>query len=278
VLGLAHPHDGYRADTGNFVDWFFDWSKTPLTYGAPTANGCGLDDLCGMIIAQFGRFNFDAIDRGIVLSLLDEVQLNVYDSMLLLDDLGYDSSTMPSEIKSSLDSIDSDVKEAERHFKSMNYFRLVTFGDTSSLMNPMDDSLDFALRAWETSTQLLEDVQALESSLTEEPVLNLNISVAVKETKKVTLISVQNNDELPLFGIELQVEDSSIKFVKARGWERERIDQGTVMISTDDRPLGAGESMVIVLISDNQNTSLQWSVLSKAGNELGKGIVSDIVT
>src|SRR5574341_810203 len=76
VLGLAHPHDGYRPDVGNFVDWFFDWSYTPLTYGAPTANGCGLNELCGMVIAEFGKFNFDAIDRGMVLSILDEAQFN----------------------------------------------------------------------------------------------------------------------------------------------------------------------------------------------------------
>ena len=200
VLGLAHPHDGYRPDIGNFANWFYDWSYTPLTYAAPTANGCGLDEPCGMIIPDFGRFNFDAIDRGVVLSLLDEVQLNVYDAMVLLDDLGYDSSNLPAAIESSLNSIDSDVSEAKLYFSAMNYFRYTDFRGTSSLMNPMDDALDFALRAFNTSEQLLKEAKMLaEPVITEEPEKKLDISVAMKQKKKVTLISVKNNDELPLF-------------------------------------------------------------------------------
>jgi hypothetical protein len=143
-------------------------------------------------------------------------------------------------------------------------------------MNPMDDALDYALRALKTSEQLLKDARELDSLMTEKPAINLDISVTVKQKNKVTLVSVKNNDELPLFGVKLNMEDGSIKFVKARGWDRDRIDQSTVMLSTDDRPIGAGESIIIVLISDNQNASLQWSAFSKAGNELGNGIVSNL--
>ncbi len=275
VLGLAHPHDGYRPDIGDFVDWFYDWSYTPLTYGSPAANGCGLiEEFCGMTIFEFGQFNFDAIDRGLVLSLLDEAQLNVYDAMLLLDDLGYDSSNLPSEIEAGLRSIESDVLESQQYFTSMNYFSHMTFRDTSSLMNPMDDAFDFALRAFNTSEQLVKDAKALESVLIEETAKKLDISVTVKQKKKVTLISVKNNDELPLFGVKLKMEDGSIKFVKAGGWDRDRIDQSTVMLDTDDRPITTGTSMIIMLISDNQTVSLEWSALSKAGNEIAKGIAS----
>lgn len=276
ILGLAHPHDGYRHDTGDFVDWFYDWSYTPLTYGSPAANGCGLiEEFCGMIIFEFGRFNFDAIDRGLVLSLLNEAQLNVYDAMLLLDDLGYDSSNLPSEIQSALSSIESDVRESQQHFSSMNYFNHITFGNALNLMNPMDDAFDFALRAFNTSQQSVKDANALpESALMGEPERKVDISVTVKQKNKVTLISVKNNDELLLFGVKLKMEDGSIKFVKARGWDRDRIDQSTVMVGTDNRPITAGASMILVLISDNQTVSLEWSALSKAGNEIAKGVAS----
>jgi hypothetical protein len=90
----------------------------------------------------------------------------------------------------------------------------------------------------------------------------------------VTLISVKNNDELPLFGVKLKTEDGSIKFVKARGWDRDRIDQSTVMVGTDNRPITASTSIIIILISDNQTISLEWSALSKAGNEIAKGVAS----
>ncbi len=161
ILGLAHPHDGYRPDVGEYVDWFFDWSHSPLTYSAPTANGCGLAELCGMIIYEFGRFNFDAIDRGLVLSLLDEAQFNIYDAMLLLDDLGYDSAGLPSTIESALQSIDSDIQQAKKHFDSLNYFNHITYGGPSTIMNPMDDAFDFALRAFNTSKQVMQETAGL---------------------------------------------------------------------------------------------------------------------
>ena len=278
ILGLAHPHDGYRPDLGEYVDWFFDWSHSPLTYSAPTANGCGLAELCGMIIYEFGRFNFDAIDRGLVLSLLDEAQSNIYDAMLLLDDLGYDSADLPSTIESALQSIDSDTQQAKKHFDALNYFKHITYGGPSTIMNPMDDAFDFALRAFNTSKQLMQETTELpKPTEVGEPEKKLDISIVVKQKEKVTLVSVQNNDELPLYGVRLKIDDGSIRFVNARGWDRDRIDQSTVLLSTDDRPIGAGKSMTFVLISDNQNASLEWSALSKAGNEMRNGTTS-IVT
>jgi hypothetical protein len=140
-------------------------------------------------------------------------------------------------------------------------------------MNPMDDALDYALRALNTSEQVLKDVGELESLMVEKPALTLDISVTVKQKNKISLISVKNNDELPLFGVKLAMEDGSIRFVKAKGWDRDRVDQNSVMVSTDYYPIGAGESLTIILVSDDQDTSLQWSAISKAGNELGKGVV-----
>lgn len=277
VLGLTHPHDGYRPDRGDFVDWFYDWSYTPMTYGAPDVNGCGLaDELCGMIISKFGQFNVDAIDRGLILSLLNEAQLNVYNARLLLGDVDHDSPTLSSTVKSSLNSIDSDVQSTKQHFNAMNYFNHKTFQDTSNVMNPMDDAFDFALRAFKTSEQLIKDVNTLaKPPITAEPAKEkLDISVRMKQTKKVTLVSIKNNDEVPLFGLRLKIDNGSINFVKARGWDRDRIDQSTVMVSTNDRPISNGKSLIIILLTDNQNASFEWSAYGKAGHAIGSGVAS----
>jgi hypothetical protein len=273
VLGLTHPHDGYRPDLGDFTDWFFDWSYTPLTYGAPSANGCGLAELCGMIVSDFGRLNFDAIDRGLVLGLLDETQLNVYDAMLLLDDLGYSYSDLPSEMSATLSTIDSDVVDAEKHFTDMNYFNHVTFRDRSSIMNPMDDAFDFALRASESSQQLLEDVQELRPLITGEE-RKLDITVTAKQKNNLIVMSVQNNDELPLYGVKISQEDGFIRFVGAKGFGRDRIDASNVLITTNYGPIAPGKSLQILLVSDNEDAPLHWYVLSKAGNEIANGVTS----
>jgi hypothetical protein len=69
------------------------------------------------------------------------------------------------------------------------------------------------------------------------------------------------------------MEDGNIRFVKATELDRDRVDQNSVMVSTDYHSIGAGESLTIILVSDDQNASLLWSAVSKAGNELGKGVV-----
>ncbi|MGH9909580.1 MAG: hypothetical protein ACRD32_02970 [Nitrososphaerales archaeon] len=277
VLGLTHPHDGYRPDKGDFVDWFYDWSYTPMTYSAPDVNGCGLaDELCGMLISKFGQFNVDAIDRGLTLNLLNEAWLNVYNAKLLLNDVDYASPTFPSTIKSSLNSIDSDMQSTKEHFNAMNYFNNKTFHDASNLMNPMDDAFDFALRAFKTSELLIKEVNTLaKSPITEEPAKEkLEVTVKMKQTKKTTLLSIKTDDEVPLFGLRLKIDNGSINFVKRRGWDRDRIDQGTVMMSTNDRPITNGKSLVIILLVDNQSASFEWSAYGKAGYAIGSTVAS----
>ncbi len=85
-----------------------------------------------------------------------------------------------------------------------------------------------------------------------------NISIALKHKNKVTLAAVKNNDETPVYGLELKSTDGTIRFVKARGWDREKIDASTVIIQTDDIPLTKNGSMIVVLILDNRSSSLEW--------------------
>ncbi|MFQ5969907.1 MAG: hypothetical protein ACE5J2_05390 [Nitrososphaerales archaeon] len=158
VLGLRHPHDGYGELKGEFNSWFFDWSYTPMTYASPTILGCGLaGERCGLVVTEFGRFNIDAMDRGLVLSLLDQVQFNLYDFLLELEGKGYDKDNLPSDIESNLTSIDSDVERSKELFTEMNYFKFETLEVTGEPSDLMDDAFDFALNAFTNSESLLEE-------------------------------------------------------------------------------------------------------------------------
>jgi len=166
VIGLRHPHDGYSQTEGEFNNWFFDWSYTPMSYASPTILGCGLvAERCGLVVTEFGAFNLDAIDRGFTLSLLQQVQLNMYNSALQFQDKGYEKNNLPADIQSKLSNIDDDMRRSKELFTGMDYFNFTTFGGTTKPLDVMDDAFDFALRAFTNSQSLLGELSILPESV-----------------------------------------------------------------------------------------------------------------
>ncbi|MEM2759512.1 MAG: hypothetical protein QXU32_03635 [Nitrososphaerales archaeon] len=164
VLGLRHPHDGYGPN-GEFSNWFFDWSYTPLTYSSPSGLGCGLGHACGLIVTEFGQFNYDALDRGMVLYLMNQAQKNIRDVLLKIEHKGF-LNDIPSAISSRLSIIEQDMQKAKDYFVSMTYFNHNSYKGTSSIMDPMDDAFDYALRAVITSEELFDALEALKKEIT----------------------------------------------------------------------------------------------------------------
>lgn len=109
------------------------------------------------------------------------------------------------------------------------------------------------------------------TSLTETPDEQLDISAGIKQKKKVTLIAVKNNDDEPIFAFKIKIVDGNIKFIKAKSWNRDRIDQSTVLAHTNDRPITKGKSMIIILITDNRSASYEWRAFDKNNIEIAKG-------
>lgn len=93
-----------------------------------------------------------------------------------------------------------------------------------------------------------------------------NISVAMKHKKTVTLLSVKNNGNEPVYAVKISFDDG-IKFAKARGWDRERVDQDTITLSSS-KPLEVGRSMITILIVNNKESPYAWSALGAGGKVL----------
>lgn len=110
-----------------------------------------------------------------------------------------------------------------------------------------------------------------ESSIVEESKTGGKITVLAKQIKRLTLISVKNSADEHIFGIEIKISNGNIKFVKASGWDREKIDSRTVMIKTTDRPIASGGTKIVLLIFDNPNVSLEWSAFDKDMKAIGGG-------
>ena len=111
--------------------------------------------------------------------------------------------------------------------------------------------------------------------IAEEPKVEAaKVSVAIKQTKKVTLLAVKNSDDEPIFGVKIKLGEGKIKFVKSRGWDREKIDPSTVIVSTTDKPLFPNKSLIIILLSDNPNALHEWSAYGENNEEIASGSVA----
>jgi hypothetical protein len=171
IIGLRHPHDGHSESKHEFNNWFFDWSYTPMTYASPGILGCGLpDERCGLVITEFGAFNLDTIDRGLVLSLMREAQFDLNNSTLQLQEKGYDKNSFPEGVASRLFNIGDDLQKSKELFAEMNYFNFTTYGDVENT-GTVDDALDFALRASAHARSLLEEVKDLPKNMSTSALL-----------------------------------------------------------------------------------------------------------
>lgn len=90
-----------------------------------------------------------------------------------------------------------------------------------------------------------------------------SISVAMKHTKNVTLVAVKNNGDEPIYGFMIKFTEGSIKFAKAKGWDRQRVDTNGIMLRTDDKPITSGMTLLVILIVDNKNSGLEWVAINK---------------
>ncbi|MFQ5969958.1 MAG: hypothetical protein ACE5J2_05645 [Nitrososphaerales archaeon] len=144
---------------------------------------------------------------------------------------------------------------------------LVKYGSSSLFDGKLVES---NVKMLEATQAPVEETPASVPSPAEEPETQLNISVAMKEKRKLTLLAVKNTDDTPVYAVKIKATDANIKFVKARGWERERVDQNTVIIQTTDKPL-AKRTLIVLLIVDKKGSGLEWSALDNMGIQIASG-------
>ncbi|NMJ86703.1 MAG: hypothetical protein EX285_02495 [Thaumarchaeota archaeon] len=114
------------------------------------------------------------------------------------------------------------------------------------------------------------------SVLAEEPVNHDDVSVAMKQKKKLTLLVIKNLNAQPIFEFKLKIIDGDIKFIKARGWDRDRVDQSTVTVHTDNQPVKSGGSLKVIVIGKT-NSSYEWLVFDKNGNKITRGHIGNVI-
>lgn len=97
-----------------------------MTYSSPSSLGCGPSLRCRLVINEFGQFNYDALDRDMVLNLLNQAQKNIDDSKLQFVRSG-DEYNLPQSVSIKLTSIQIDIEKSKEYFENMTYFNHNTF-------------------------------------------------------------------------------------------------------------------------------------------------------
>jgi hypothetical protein len=251
VIGLRHPHDGYSQTKGEFNNWFFDWSYTPMSYASPTTLGCGLlAERCGLVITEFGTFNLDTVDRALVLSLLRQARLDLRDSVSELQEKGYEADNLPLNIQSKLSSIDDDIQRSKEFFTKMTYLNFTTLG-TVNTFEIMDDAFDFAYRASINSQLFLEEIRDLPQSLP-KPDVNGTYGLEVLES----LFIDENGVESDIHEI---LEPVEIKSMVTNNLDR-KINFTMIVQIKDEQEYTVSLTPLDVSVSSNEKAepSLSW--------------------
>jgi hypothetical protein len=275
ILGLRHPHDGYSSVLGEFNNWFFDWSYTPMSYASPTGLGCGLSQQCGLVISEFGQFNSDAIDRGFALYLLDQTQRNLFNSALELQRKGYSTSSLPMAMTERLVSIEQNIKDAKENFVNMNYFNRHTFGKTNATAGN-DDAFDFVLGAFTESEAFVNEVASV--PIFEEPSKAAETSISIKLSAKqkrdlVMLVAKNERDSTgSVYSIAVNTGDADISAFRApKGWESHRTSFNEIVFKATD-PMDPGEKVKIKLKVELEEITINWVSYDNEMNIVSTGM------
>lgn len=99
------------------------------------------------------------------------------------------------------------------------------------------------------------------------------ITVSMKLTKKSTLLAIKNAGDAEVYSIKIKASDGNIRFVKAKGWDREKLDPSAVMIKAIDRPISVGKSLLVILIVDNKGSGIEWTAFDANVATLSSGVL-----
>jgi|GEM_PF-1539142 len=98
-----------------------------------------------------------------------------------------------------------------------------------------------------------------------------SITVSMKEKKRSTLLAVKNAGDIPVYSIKIKATDGKIKFVKAKGWDREKVDANTVIIKTEHMAFATAKSLIIMLVIDNKGSGIEWTALDAENSVVSSG-------
>ena len=121
AIGLMHPFQGIDEKGKFFQNNYFNWYLSPMTYSSPP-DGCGFwyssyeEGSCGISDAKFTKFEKDNHARGVTSFLVQAALIDVYRTMINIEESGADPNNPPADVQNSLNIINSELDKAKSSF------------------------------------------------------------------------------------------------------------------------------------------------------------------
>jgi hypothetical protein len=93
----------------------------------------------------------------------------------------------------------------------------------------------------------------------------------MKLKKKSALLAVKNTGDEEIYSVKIKASDGNVRYVKAKGWDREKVDASTVIVRTLDKPITEGKSLLVILVIDNRASGIEWTALDAKTTVLSSG-------
>lgn len=106
---------------------------------------------------------------------------------------------------------------------------------------------------------LLEEELVFSGILDKSSESKMDIDLYMKIKKNLVLLSIWNNDQVPVYAIEIEAGDV-VDSVKTRVWTSE-VDDKTVLLHTKDKPLTQGRNLITLQKMDDMHSGISWKAL-----------------
>lgn len=119
----------------------------------------------------------------------------------------------------------------------------------------------------------LEDDVVFSGTLvqTSKPEGNIELHMKIKNT--LILLSLRNNDVVPVHELEIEATGTAIMSTKTRTWQTEKLDESTVRLHTDEKPVTKSRNLIVLMKVENMQSVLTWKAFDANDGELHHGMI-----
>lgn len=115
---------------------------------------------------------------------------------------------------------------------------------------------------------MLEDELVFSGSLTERDATT-QIVADMKIKKHSILLAIKNNGEIPIEVLE--IDAGVIRYAKAIAWMDQQVDENSIRLHTDSRPISKDRTLVVLLVMDDRYSGIAWNAYDANNNMLASG-------
>jgi hypothetical protein len=98
-----------------------------------------------------------------------------------------------------------------------------------------------------------------------------NIELHMKVKNNLIVLSLRNNDEVPVYGLEIKATGTVIMSTRTRAWDSEKIDESTVRLNASVKPVMKDRNLIVLVKMEDVYSGIAWKAFDEHNSELRDG-------